>query len=332
MKRFLFTLTGLTLGAAGLVLAQDQAETPVEYKVPVEYQVNPGSGPWMICTTSFTGPMAAERACKLVTEMRRDYKLPAWVFNRGAEERRKQQEEIDRIHKLAPEGRVRIVRVEEQFAVLIGGYKDMDTARKHLDEIKKKDPPKSVPLDVVQAAFPDPAAKEGKKAYQQHGAYVNPFQSSFVVHNPTVPMPKEDDKPDAFLKQLNADEDYSLLRCRKPWTIAVKQFAGMAILKPKNEDASFIEKLFGGGGGVQLDVGAQNAHNLAKALHEFGFDAYVLHTRSASVVTVGGFNQVDDPRMATVRQAIMQRIKIGGNGSIAIDLIPNLPPMQVPQL
>src|SRR5262249_25817790 len=148
-----------------------------------DYHVRPEAGPWMICTASYTGPEAAQLANKLVTEIRRDYKLPAYYFNRGAEERQKQKEEIDRIRKLSPEGRIRIIRIEDQFAVLVGGYKDMETARKELDRIKKLPPPKSVPQDSVGISVPQKGVDR---------AFLNPFQHSFVVRNPSVPAPKED--------------------------------------------------------------------------------------------------------------------------------------------
>ena len=63
------------------------------------------------------------------------------LFDRGGEEREKVRQEYLRIKQLCPEGRVKIMRVEEQFAVLVGGYKDMAAARKALDDFKKLPPP-----------------------------------------------------------------------------------------------------------------------------------------------------------------------------------------------
>src|SRR5712692_6020960 len=58
-----------------------------------EYVVTPADGPWMIIVTCYTGPMAPKYAHDLVLELRGRYDLPAFVFNRTADERKKQQEE-----------------------------------------------------------------------------------------------------------------------------------------------------------------------------------------------------------------------------------------------
>jgi hypothetical protein len=70
-----------------------------------------------------------------------------------------------------------------------------------------------------------------------------------------------------------------------------------------------------------------NAHALADALRKSGLEAYVLHTRASSVVTIGGFASANDPRMQETEQAL-ERMKIGPS----LDLMPKPLPMQVPRL
>ena len=63
-----------------------------------------------------------------------------------------------------------------------------------------------------------------------------------------------------------------------------------------------------------LGASAVNAHNLAEVLkkalpHGLGLDAYVLHMRTGSLVTIGGFDRKDDPQMQTVQQVLVNRLR-----------------------
>ncbi len=300
MKRLLFGLCGVVLLAiSGIGLARDVEADPNK-----DYQITPDIGPWMICVHAYTGPQAPQLAHDFVLELRRSYQLPAYVFNRGAEEHRKQQEEIDRVKQMCPEGRVRIVRIEEQCAVLIGGYKDMDSARHALEGIKKlKMPdPERVRMDALTIFNPD------KKMFE--AAFGNPFQHGFVARNPTAPkeQPKDQNDDFPFLQKLNAGESYSLLKCGKPWTLAVASFEGATYVQSKGNSGSFFDfgKWFSRENGERLNAAAMNAHNLAEAFRDkkFGLEAYVLHTRYRSVVSIGRFDGPNDPKMGEVRRAI----------------------------
>src|SRR5262249_38330529 len=97
----------------------------------------------MILVQSYDGPQARQMAEDLIQELRTGYKVPAYGFNRGAEERAKEQERIRKIKEqqqqflqqanLPADTQLRApktVRIPDQYAVLIGGFKDIDTARK----------------------------------------------------------------------------------------------------------------------------------------------------------------------------------------------------------
>ncbi|MCS6849633.1 MAG: hypothetical protein NZ700_00510 [Gemmataceae bacterium] len=315
-----------------------------------EFYVTPAAGPWLICAASFTGPNSAALAHDLVVELRQKYRLPAYVFNRSNEERRKQREEIEAKRRQQEEFflkagldpataasmvRVRTTRIEDQYAVLVGGYKDMDTARKALDDIRKLKPSQKFMGSVVQGT-----QKTGQVSER---TWLNPFATAFVVHNPTVPMPPPDNKPDPLLKQLNADEPYSLLKCRKPWTLVVKDFPGASVIVPANTPpGSFLERIgLSRKSSEVLNAGALQAQQLAKALREMKemqFEAYVLHTRHNSLVTVGGFDSPNDPKMQeTIRKLASFRFTgppdltnpQGGPGLLS--LWPQPLPMEVPR-
>src|SRR5262249_54485898 len=133
--------------------------------------VTPSQGPWMIYIESYTGPEAPIFARQMVTELRNTYKLHAYVHNHGAEERRKEYERVREIIKkqqdfikesgaIATPIRVRHMRIEEQCAVLVGGYKTDDEAKSALQRMRNLPPPDPtrVRLATWYYAKDDPAA------------------------------------------------------------------------------------------------------------------------------------------------------------------------------
>jgi hypothetical protein len=311
MRRFLYALAGL---AAAVLWAPAQ-----EGAVPREYLITPEIGPWTICAASFTGEMAGKMARDLVGELRTQYRLNAYLYDRGDEQRRQQEQEIEQKRKLQElylrnagldptqiHLPVRRHRIEDQYVVLIGGYPDMSSARRELDRIKKLPPPRSVPRDTIIRSSLDPASKEKREQEA-----VNPFHTSFVARNPTVPVSHEQaNKPDPFLKELNAYESFSLLKCPKPWTLLVKEYRGATMIQSQSAPSGFLDRLFGHKAGEQLNACGMNAHNMADALRKEGFKAYVLHTRTSSMVTVGEFDSDKDPQIQQVQQALRHNVVI----------------------
>jgi hypothetical protein len=64
-----------------------------------------------------------------------------------------------------------------------------------------------------------------------------------------------------------------------------------------------------------LEASGQNAHNLAEVLHNppLGFESYVLHLRGGSIVTIGGFDSPDDPRMREVEKALQHHLQVSSS-------------------
>lgn len=277
---------------------------------PADYAVTPQAGPWMILVASFEGENSGRLAEEMVAAIRRDYKLPAYLYNRGDEERRKEQERIDRIREEkrksyraygVPDSvpiRVATVRIEDQFAVLVGGYKDMESGRKALDQVRKLKPAadKVGKFMVTFEATDDPARNKVKEKQE------NPFATAFVAHNPTVTIEKDPEKGKLEnLKEYNADEGYSLLKCGRPYTLLVKSFQGASAVQSVSGSGSAMTKT--GFNGSLLSAAAKQAHSLAQLLRkELHYDAYVLHTEYNSYVTVGGFDKADDPKLLQLQR------------------------------
>jgi hypothetical protein len=354
MRRTRVRLAGLlTLGAvvAAGPAAYGQLGTtpaPATQAAQTSYPVTPQAGPWMILAASYSGPDARQKAEELIQEIRAHYQRPAYGYNRAAEERRKEQERIAQVKELqrkwireqglpedTPLRSPKTIRIEDQFAVLVGGYKDMDAARKDLDELRKREPPKKL---QYTAYVPDANGR-------MHEEAVNPFKTAFVAPNPATHAEKSaaDNKPDPHLKEYNADESYSLLKCRKPWTLVVKSYRGAAVVQAQSASSSVMEKLgMGKKAGELLNANAKAAHQVAEFLRKFGFEAYVLHTEYNSYVTIGAFDGgtdgPDDPKLEQMQRAFINEMS-NPNSNVGqlhikaqVGFFPQPLPMPVPQV
>jgi hypothetical protein len=267
----------------------------------------------------------------MAMELRNTYRLNASVYNHGAEERRKEYERVRAIVQeqqqfikdkgaLAYPIRVRHIRIEEQCAVLVGGYRSDDEAKSALQNIRKLPPPdpKKVRLAVWHTGKDEDTAStqninakfEPLKDGQQ--GYVNPFKRAFVGRNPSIKMerPADWDKLDlAVLRKLNRDEPFSLLNCPKPVTIVVKQIITPAVIQQKSPSGKILDAMgLGGQAGERIDAAGLSAHNLAEALRKMKLDAFVLHTKNSSIVTVGAFNSTKDQELQSMLHLLETRV------------------------
>jgi hypothetical protein len=320
-----------------------------------DVQVTKELGPWMIMVQCYATPEASIMARQMVVELRTAHKLPAYTFNYGAEARRKEYERVKAVvekqkeylikNNLPLDGnpiRVRTMRIEEQVGVLIGGYESETAARDALVAMRKKislDPQK-VMLD--KKVLYGEKKKEGAPAKLEvlKEEFVNPFGKAFVVHNPTtkVERPADWDKLDmGLLHRLNAGEGFNLLHCKKQFTLAVKQFQTPTYLETKTPAGSFLESLkLGSKSGQRLDAAAESAHSLAELLRKAKLDAYVLHTKYHSIVTVGGYDSLEDPALRNMANLI--ETKVMPQIARYYPQVPNQPvvqdrvvPMQIPR-
>jgi hypothetical protein len=296
-----------------------------------EYPITPDAGPWMILAASYTGPDGPELARQCVLQLRARDNLPAYVFNYADEERRKQQEELDRMQQAQPGSRRKHIRIQDQCGVLVGGYPDMETARKALDGVKTlKAPqlslgPNKTTTEYMTFITPDPKTKGATVQRME----VNPFTNAFVTRNPAIKHDSaaERDKADPILKELNDGRPYSLLACKKPYSLALIELQGAAVIAPRTSTGTFLSSLgLGGHGGDVLNASAKQAEEVARVLREMKFDAYVLHTRHSSIVAVGGYDDPNDKDLLKMQNQ-MKRMQLG-----SIQFWDPPLPMKVPQM
>ncbi len=177
--------------------------------------------------------------------------------------------------------------------------------------------------------------------------YVNPFKKAFVCRNPSIKHDRGDQRADALdinvLRRLNADEAYSLLTCKKPITLAIKQFQTYTTIASKDEAPSILEKFgFKTRSGEGVDQAAHDAHNLAEYLRKIKLDAYVLHTKYSSIVCIGGYDSLQDPSFVATQRQLQDRLRAienemrvanrpGSYDPVNMMFFPRPMPMKVPQ-
>jgi hypothetical protein len=311
--------------------------------------VQPDCGPWMILLISYEEQENEDVslvARDLISELRSSLNLPAYAFNYGYQERRK---EIERVNKVVEEKkaqyrqmgvdpekvpiRVGKTRYKVEHAVLIGGYPSQEAAKQERERLK------SCKLSEARRYRLESMFLPNEKGEPECVGYRNPFYYSMVVRNPTLTSENNSDQNKldvALLKRLNEDESFSLFKNPRPYTLVVKQYALPGSIQSGAPKGGFLPNL-GFGGASPVDAAKQNAHGMAETLRrDSKLDAFVLHTQYASYVTIGGFDSPEDPRMQSYQQAVARineniRTRIGRPEVIeAVSLIPMPRPMAVP--
>lgn len=312
-----------------------------------DIEVSSNQGPFMILIQTYEGDECYDQARKLVTELRSAFKLNAYTFNKGIEDRAKEYERVKKaveekreIYRKAgiPQDfpiRVKVMNIKEQCAVLVGGYPSLDAACRALKEMGKLKPPDP---DKVSLPVRFCALENKSKIEQVEMGYVNPFKSAFVVPNPTH---KQEQISDAnkldlgLLRKLNSGENLSLLQCKKPITLAIKQFMTPTQVETRDTPSkNWLASLVPGKKMERVDAAATSAHEYAEWLRKGKLDAYVLHTKFSSVVTIGAFDSVEDPAYrATVNLIENNRQKLTPPlpPEAKFELFAKPMPMQVPR-
>ena len=310
-------LTGLmsTQVAAGpldlLTINRVEADPEKSYWLSEEH------GPWMIMACSFSGEGATEQARELVLELRSRYKLPAYTY----------MKEFDFTKGTVGRGvdpygaplRMRNKRGDGivECAVLVGEYPSVDDKKGQttLKRLKYYEP-ECLKLDQNRRTSRSLASlrviQQNLLGQDNEKKDRGPMGHAFIIPNPLLPKDYfVSSGVDQFTVQLNKDNKHSLLECPGKYTVQVAHFTGKVTINQKEIEE--IEK--GKRMESRLDKAGENAEMLCRALREKGYEAYLLHERYASIVTVGSFNSVGTPRndgrieMSPEILAIIERFK-----------------------
>lgn len=286
------------------------------------------------------GPTARELAEGLAQEIRQTYQVHAWLFEYISEERKaearqiaaarqkaqaylaelaklKQQSQLKGMEFLEPDNKLHVMTHHhpDQIGVLIGGFQTEADALKALTKLKTWPAPKNEML-VDKSAIVQPGAN-GKAEIVK--AVINPYATAFVAPNPSIPRAAAVQRGlDPFLVKLNDGQPYNLLKATKGWTLAVKSFTSPVEITNKESDPGLMRRIGFSKGADALAAGAEQAESMAKALRQMkgpagldgrggqslNLEAFVLHTRSASLVTVGQFDGPDDPALLATKRLL----------------------------
>lgn len=239
------------------------------------YSLEMNNGPWMIMVKRFEGENAEQNAKRLVYELRKRYKLNAYVYDRKFEfsvaEGMRSTEKKQHL-------RNRYAKTEtKEYAVLVGDFQSTEDEdfKKALKTVKTSQPT-TLKSEIVQAGA-------NKKP---------PLANAFGTPNPLLPPDFRNRKGvvDAFVERLNSDSKFSLLNCPARYTIRVATFTGNIEIRP-NE----VDQIIAGKKNMDdrvLEQAGINATMLCQALRKKGYEAYEFHDRYSSIVTVGGFNEI----------------------------------------
>lgn len=369
--------------------ARQPAPAPAAQTHPLA--VRPEHGEYVICVKSYTGPDSRKLAEEMANFIREKHNAAAWLFEWTAEQRHKEEAELvaarqrelaenapflaehNRIQaemqkkaaaagvEFVPSGfKIKVPKreVPEQWAVLVGGFKDEATGRKALDVVRRWPTPDKTHL--LDMAFTAQQVEQGDKvrAVNKEQAFINPFATAMLFNNPAVRRAAGAAAVDPALAKLNSEEPLSLLKTRKTYTLLVKAYSVQMDVRSKDQEGGVFAKLFGGTDAASyLEVTAKQARALAESLRNpsmsgpareaaarIGYsvkpiESYVLHTRNGSLVCVGEYDAADDPDLVAMGR-LLQEMKFevwdrpanqGGHLLKVERLFDNVTPLKIPR-
>jgi len=293
---------GLALCAPAPVAAQGRIANFASFKrveadPSKRYELTEADGPWLIMAGSFAGTTAAQEAQQLVLELRKRFKLNAYIhsqrFDFSAPVTGRGVDKYGEPKKM----KHRVDRAYDEIAVLVGNFPSIDDPQlqQTLKQLKYLQP------TCLQRDGKQPSSQRfaGLRAVQRHfngsaeKRKKGPLGSAFAARNPM--LPQEYFTPtgfDSFVAEMNKGVKFSLLKCAKKYSVRVATFRGNVVIDPK-EVATIQEK---GGMESKLMQAAERAAQLVELLRQRGVEAYEFHDRYESIVTVGSFDQVGTPR------------------------------------
>jgi hypothetical protein len=306
----------------------DEIKAPVvaQPSEPIdEFLLQKDHGPFMVCAYTFTGPEAAKYAQVLAMEIRRDYHLPAYVWLAKIQPMKSNIYGVQptapphaRNNDVSPPERW---RTQDEAAVFVGNCKTIDESKMVWKQVKGIRPQC---LDTFPVIYQNRKGKGLNRAFMT----TNPFAASQYLYpggnvnvaglpmkqgqafdpNVATTVFQNARKVDPLVKRMNTGPDArnSITKNPAKYTLKVADFTGRTAVQvttakefdernPENREA--LKK-------SPLITAHDDAERLAEVLNKCksmsGMRAYVFHTRSASIVTVGGFNAPNDPNFQRI--------------------------------
>lgn len=294
-------------------------DAPVKGK---QYKLTKQHGPWMIMVASFSEPPPERKAEGLTPEQAADELvfelrskgIPAYSFRQS--EVKSEFESMDRLGRKRQRG---YTARHENIGVLAGNYSSAtdSSAQQTLEWIKKFHPQF---LRTVEQSGGFLQRLQNGGVYRKTPGRPSPLSGAFLTINPLL-TPEEANarKQDPLIRKLNSDGEFSLLENQRKYTVVVASYHGNSLTQLA--DGHFREKESAFKVGGALDEAGLGAWQLASLLRQGNFnvtnpkiqgqkfEAWVFHDRYSSVVTIGGFDSAQDPRIAQIVELFGAKIK-----------------------
>jgi hypothetical protein len=293
------------------------------------YPLAEKDGPWLVLAATFRGDAARDDARRLVQELRRRQKLPAYTHEKAFDYSGEQQGVG--FNRDGTPKKMRHLNAEQvvEVAVLVGDFAspEEDRAQKMLQRVKALQPEAlggkggksgmvseflGANAHLAKNASGTPNASGNKNA----AATRAPLRAAMMIRNPLL---KEEyfrrQEVDDFVLRMNADVPHSLLDCPARYSVRVATFTGSGVLGRAVADdkalesaglvnvAQLSEAMRSLGwtspslraktdGDHRLVEAFDKAHRLTAALRRQGWQAWQFHDRDSSVVCVGCIGQL----------------------------------------
>jgi hypothetical protein len=266
------------------------------------YPINENNGPWTIMAATFTGAGAADQARRLVHELRTEFKVPAYTYQKKFEFSKPVTGKGLNPYGEPPKMRYRLDDDLVEIAVVVGDYPTVDDpeAQKVLKKLKYAHPkslstePDKTSQSLAAVRAIQRQVKKAMLPADSDELKRGPMAGAFIVTNPHLPneyfVPKGLDK---FVVEMNQGVPHSLIDCPGKYTVKVATFTGHAIILDEKCQTAIAR---GDVPKSYLEEAAKNAHLLTEALRKLKYEAYEFHDRSTSIVTVGSFDSVGTRR------------------------------------
>ena len=272
---------GAEVGFGQFSFPQMGRAAKVEADPKKDYFLKDSDGNWLAMAAKFSDEKAAYRAKKLAYELRKAYKLEAFVFKFDPSANLDAfSAEVDAAKNFHYQTAQSV-----EYAVLVGGYPVADDLelQKTLERLRRCQP---------ESLKDDPASKALAQKYQemarknQKYAGYGPMGGAFAVPNPLLPKEFFSQKGivDSYVEKLNSVGKYSLLNNDKLYTVRIATFSGDVAMY-KNTQGPKTDEMQS-----RLRYAGVRAAALCDALRNAGVDAWEFHDRDCSFVTVGAFD------------------------------------------
>ena len=276
------------------------------------YKLTDKHGPWMIMVASFRnirdedrktdGLSAEDAAAELVFELR-EKGIPAYAYSQDGK-----VEKIETYDRLGRDGTRIFAAQRDMICVLAGNYEAID------DAVAQKT------LNYVKKFHPKFLKNTKSGAVVRTNAQKGPLAGAFMTINPLrKPGEVARQRVDNETKFLNSGIDHALVGVKKKYTLQIASFTGRATTPfgssaYKGKEGKFDKELNQSSGFNIVRVG-EDAAQLARTLRQEGVEAYVFHDKFQSIVTVGGYDSPDDPRLRTVAEQYRAKMKPDPQGN-----------------